>query len=259
MKRILTIILIYGITNPIISQTIFEEPVNSGNIITLFKDKDLSNLLHPNHDKQFKPSYDGVIGSNYRRIQIHFSSIEKTNNPYVYLIQGKSKVGDNVFPFIGNITITHAVKMNKDIIDEEMAYEIGRVNGFIKGNYVFHETPKEKSRGIFKGEINLNWGLNEYGIIVSSFTDNYVASKHTITYKGIWESYNTGNKLTCCWSDYQIPCAPDDFNVSNGYDIIPNEKYSRNGWENVRTLYIESENSPEWKKAFEAEIKEWWR
>ncbi|WP_026473222.1 hypothetical protein [Alkaliflexus imshenetskii] len=259
MRRILTIILLCGIIKPIFSQALLNEPTNSGNIITLFKDTDLSNFLHPKQSNQYNPTYDGVIGNNYRRIQIYFTSIEKTKNPYVYFIQGKSKVGDNVFPFIGEITLTHAVKTNQDIIDKEMAYETGRVNGYIIGNYTFRETSKEKSTGIFKGEIELIWGLDEYGNVVSSYTDNYVVCKHTITYKGIWESYNTANKLTCCWSDYKIPCVPNDFNVSDGPDIIPNEKYSKGGWENIRNIYTKSENSPEWKKSFDEERKEWWK
>lgn len=259
MRRILTIILFCGIINPIISQTLINEPVNSGNIITLFKDVNLSNLLHPNHNKQFKPIYDGAIGTNYRRIQIYFSTIEKTKNLYVYFIQGKSKVGDNIFPFTGEIILTHAVKTSKDILDKEMAYEKGRVNGYIKGKYFFRETSKEKSTGIFIGEVELNWGLDEFGNVVSSYSDNYVSCRHTITYKGIWESYNVGNQLTCCWSDYRIPCVPIDFDVSDGPDIIPNEKYSKSGWENNRILYTKSENTPEWKKAFEEERKEWWK
>jgi len=258
MNHLVTISLFFLFVNPMFSQAILIESVKSGNIITLFKDADLSNLLHPKLNNDYNRIYNGIIGNKYKRIQLFFSSIEKTENPYVYFVEGKSKVGENVFPFIGEIVLTNAEKTSDEILDKETALERGSINGFIKGNYVFRETSKEKSTGLFKGELELNWGLDNKGNIVSSYTDNYVAQKNTIVYKGIWESYNSGSQLICCWSDYKIPCVPKDFDVSNGPDIIPNEKYSDGEWENLRIIYTKSENTPEWKKAYEEEMKKWW-
>lgn len=241
----------------VFSQDILVEPANTGNIITLLKEYDLSDLLHPKSTYDYLTPYDGVIGDKCRRIQVIYSSVQKTDNPYVYFVEGKSKVGVNIFPFVGEIVLTAAAKTTAEILDDD-AEQMGRVNGLVKGNYFFRETTKEKSTGIFKGEVELIWGMDQKGNIVSSRATNYVARPFTVNYQGVWESYNSGNQLTCCWSDYRIPCVPDDFDLSDGPDIIPNEKYSGMGWENVRILSTRSSDTPEWKKAYEAESTKWW-
>ncbi len=250
MKTVI-IILLVSLSTIAHGQSLVEEPINTGNIITYFQDYDLSELLNPNL------KYNGTIGKSARRIQIHFTSVLKSSNPFVYFVSGKSKVDNNIFSFSGEIVLTHATKTSNEIISESMADEVNRENGLIEGKYFFRELSKEKSTGIFSGDVKIKWAFDEHKQPVKA-SGYYLRFPFSLVYEGTWQSYNTGNSLTCCWSDYKIPCAPDDFNVSDGPDLIPNPKYSGVGWDDLRIIFTESPNSESWKKAHLTESKKWW-
>ncbi|WP_440135596.1 hypothetical protein, partial [Chitinophaga sancti] len=48
----------------------------------------------------------GYIGDNYQRFCIHYTSVTKSKeNPYQYIVCGKTKVKENICSFTGTITV----------------------------------------------------------------------------------------------------------------------------------------------------------
>ncbi|QSE98678.1 hypothetical protein [Fulvivirga lutea] len=211
------------------------------NTIHQVKNLDFARLINT----EFK--HEGIIGQKFRRITFKFSNVSKTENDFIYSLKGKSKVGNNIVPFEGNLMLSEAHQVESEIID---------VEGVITGHFILREDPTNKSSGIFEGQFTAYWSVEDNQVVKAN--GSYVILPRIWSFIGKWKGYNSKNEIVCCWSDYQIPCTPEDFNISDGPDVIPNSKYDEVGWWPLRIIYTAHPDSEEWKKASEIEKAKWW-
>ncbi len=251
MKQIGLIFIFISISIKVIAQnlnTIESNP--SVNIINQFSEVDLSSLFKNNYG-----SYDGVIGAKHQRIRIYFDSIIKSDDEdFNYIVSGRTKVKENVCDFKGTIVFYYA---NKDASFKN-ENETNEIDGILKAAYIFRENPDQKSTGLFKGEIISYWTFEDGNVKLG--TGAYTSIDYGFAFQGSWQGYKSDNISRCCWSNYKIPCTPDDFNVSDGPDVIPNIKYKDAGWENLNIIYTSHPESNDFIKASKAEKKasNWW-
>jgi hypothetical protein len=171
---------------------------------------------------------DGVLGLNYQRIQIYFSRIYKSKkDPRVYLVEGKSKVKNNICSFKGEMLISMLSYFNTTVeTQNEERKELG--SGRIVVNYSFYEDSSEYHSGVFEGVADCAFYLDSTGryIYESIFYDD---DFHNRTFVGKWTDYKTGNQKKCIWGDERLPFT-FDFDIGEGGMAI-NPKYRKNGWE----------------------------
>jgi hypothetical protein len=163
-------------------------------------------------------SQNGIIGLNYQRIQIHISKVMKDSlDPFVYLVQGKSRVKQNICEFKGQIKIIKAfsTSANSD-------------SGTLYASYIFQEDSNQTHSGLFNGILESSFyieGKNLYLDESDDISDGYFNN----TFVGTWTEYKSGKKKKCIWGDDRLPFT-FDFDMGAG-EIIVNEKYVKNGWE----------------------------
>jgi hypothetical protein len=178
----------------------------------------------------------GFIGSNYQRLQIHYTSITKDKrNVNTYLVKGKTKIKDTISTFEGTITINKVVEnfwYDDNHIRQFMTDSLNNavIEGDIYSSYSFKENPKQNHSGIFEGTIKSGFYLDkDYKIHyddLNLMSDGYINNE----FVGTWTSYEKKEKMTCNWGNKRIPdCG--DLDEGAG-EFVPNEKYRKNGWEN---------------------------
>lgn len=209
-------------------------------------DYDLSSLWITNNDFP----RNGVIGSNYQRIQIFISSVIKDiDNPLRYLCNGKSKVNDNICDFSGEILIQDINQYRKVYsLDDTLKNAIG---GSIIADFIFYENKTQKYTGIFKGVVVTYWYMDTlknkiYYNELETFSDSYENN----TFVGTWTSYTSPKPKLCIWGDYRLPYT-NGLYIGAG-DILIGSDYVDNGWKEFTTMWTERENSKNKKD-------KWWR
>jgi len=191
----------------------------------------------------------GFISNDYQRFYIHFISvIQNPDNPYEYLVYGKSKVKTNICEFQGKIIIKSS-KLYKNLEFPDLQ------TGYISGDYVFFEDNKNNASGFFKGSFKSNWYFDKSGRLKY---DDLMASADGFDnneFIGNWISYKSKTSFPCNWGDYRIPKS-GDLDTGAGEFWI-NEKYQKNGWENyIRAM---QSDSPVSLKARKIEAEKWWK
>lgn len=186
---------------------------------------DFSTLFVPRQE------FLGYIGSDYRRLKIFFTSIEKdSSNGDVYNIKGISLVGNNQCDFNGTIKIAQVRVYNTMHygLDNKYANKGLTSQGVLIGNYEFKENPNQNHSGIFQGIMNLNWYLDKFRILhyddIEWYSDNYKNNQ----YAGTWSEYNTTKQKKCNWGERRIPFS-GDLDIGVG-EFSPNSKYYDKGW-----------------------------
>ena len=163
----------------------------------------------------------GFIGSNFQRLQIHFTSIQKNiKNPYQYFAFGKTMFKGKVCAFKGTITIKQAELHTSDISNYQQGYSTCEV--------ILYEDKKGFSSGFIKGKLKSNFAIDNQKhfrydallLVSDSFSNN--------EFVGTWTSYKTGIFKKCNWGDYRIPdCGDLD---SGAGEFYVSDKYVQNGW-----------------------------
>ncbi len=252
MRRKIILLILIFITSKVPAQDLNAMESNpSANIINEFSGYNLSSLFENTNG-----SYDGVIGNKNQRIRVYFDSIIKSDeDDFTYIVSGRTKVKENVCDFKGVISLYFA---NKDATFKE-ENETNEIDGTLKGKYIFRENPDQKHTGLFTGELISYWTLKDGNVRLGSGA--YTSISYGFAFKGTWQGYRSDNISKCCWSNYRIPCAPDDFDMSDGPDVIPNISYKDAGWGNLNIIYTANPDSEEFKNASKSEKKEsnWWR
>lgn len=196
------------------------------------------------------PEPIGFIGDNYQRFYIHYTSINKNpENPFEYIVIGKTKVKNYVCSFKGTITVTDMYLFNEDEIP-------GLRQGEVISTIYFQEDAAEAGSGFFSGRIVSNFYLDQqnnlYYDAIQLGADKYKNN----TCEARWTSYKTGKSKICNWGDFGMPLPKDsDFDIGDG-EIIINRKYLNNGWISFSEL-----NSVDEKKSRIAKKNEdvhWW-
>lgn len=190
---------------------------------------DFSTLLIP------RKEFLGYIGSDYRRIQIFFTSIVKDSlRTDTYKIKGTSLVGNNKCDFSGTIKIAEirTYKIMHFGLDNKYENKSLKYQGVTIAHYEFKENLNQNHSGIFKGVMTLNWYLDKFEILhydnIEWYSDNYRNNQ----YVGMWSEYNSTSQKTCNWGESRIPFSGDLDIGAGGFS--PNSKYYDKGWEELK-------------------------
>jgi len=238
MARIIIVMLI-ALSNPQLQESKktdlgkaflkIENPFDADKVQYLdsIKTSDLSRfLLSSEHISE-----NGIIGSKYRRIQVHIHSVSKDkNNPLKYHIKGKSKVVNNITIFSGIIKFVDAVKIKA--AEAEDSHTV-----IAAGKYKFSEPTDLAHSGVFEGTLKLQLYYNFKDKKLSLAPDLGQDGYSNRTFAGTWQDYKTKNILKCIWGLGRLPFT-DDFDIGTG-EMYINKKYEHMGWKsfNERTDY----------------------
>lgn len=223
---------------------------------------DLSSLWHaaklynPEGDAGYQwddfPEPLGFIGSNYQRFYIHYISIVRdAKNPYRYLVQGKTRVRNNICHFTGTITVTQARLFN-DTYQGTLIYH----HGYLVCQVDLQEDRVQKGSGIIKGRMTTDWYLNRqnkpayYNLEASDgFSNNQCVAT--------WTSYAGGPAKPCHWGDFRIP---ESGSLDTGAgEMYVNNKYLNNGWQTFTKAKLAEQGNAAGKKAQAEEKRPWWK
>ncbi len=197
------------------------------------------------------PEPFGFIGSNYQRFYIHFLSVSKSkNDPYKYIVSGKTKVKNNICSFKGTIAI------NKSILYEEQD-DKRFIQGSVYGVYKFYEDSSQPSSGYITGVLKTDFYLDNKQQIfyddLNLIADDYCNNQFT----GTWKSYKIKSMTKKChWGDFRIPGCGDLDNGAGDFGV--NNKYRNNGWQSYMQSTGGVDSTTE-NKARDAENEKWWK
>ena len=191
----------------------------------------------------------GIIGNNYQRFYIHFISVKKSKeNPYKYIVTGKTRVKNNICPFEGTITIDTA---RAAITQLKPGLKIK--TGTVSCSCVFRENKNTPNSGVITGILQTDWVLHNRQVHydnIMGVADGYSNNE----FRGTWSSYSEKLIKKCNWGNERIPdCS--DLDTGAG-EFSPSEQYLSNGWQSYRNQFG---NTATAKKARAAECVKWWK
>lgn len=174
----------------------------------------------------------GVIGDNYQRIFIKFTSVKRNEKDKTeYTVHGKSSVKSNICDFTGTITIIKIQELKKPKfgVDDEYKNAGIKSQGLLTASYKFIENKKQKNTGEFQGKLQTIFYIDQHNLVkyndIESYRDNYFNN----AFVGIWKSNTTGKDKICNWGDYRVPNVNCDFDSGAG-ELSISQKYLKNGW-----------------------------
>lgn len=167
-------------------------------------------------------SHQGIFGKNYQRIDFFIYEVKKSkNDPYKYLVKGKSRLKANVCDFSGEINIIE-IRRFKETGNSKMhsmVFSDTTYNGVIVADYKFYEDKNQYGSGIFQGKF-------ASGVFVYPNYLNFsrIGSWNEInetnmygTFVGIWKGYKSDIIKKCIWNYYT-----DNYPYSGDFHRIPN-------------------------------------
>jgi len=204
------------------------EEIFQENEINKYLKYDFSNLWNTTDNNLIY----GIIGDNYERIQIKFTSIKRNKNKTnEYWVSGKSRVKSNICDFKGKITILaiNEVKQQRFGVDDEYKDKGIKKQGLLTAIYEFDEDSSQKGSGKFSGRLQSIWYLDKDNLMqyndIEIDSDGYFNNAFT----GAWKSNNSGKEKVCNWGDYRVPNVNCDFDIGSA-ELSVSEKYQKNGW-----------------------------
>lgn len=228
----------------------------TGNFYSAIKNYDLSKLWHGEKlhiENGEVPSINfpepvGFIGENYYRFYIHYTSVIKDkSDPYKYLIQGKTRVNNNICDFYGTIKIVQAT------IDNNLYYEKYK-QGVAICIILFKEDSTQHESGIIKGKLTTNFYIDKKGKIFYDTLDSEADGFDNNDVEATWTNYVKRKTKKCNWGDFRIP---DSGYLDGGAgEFMVSEKYIKNGWENYMNMFSADKKIS--KKAIAEENRKWW-
>lgn len=220
---ILTVLLFSKTYAQDTATTNFFEQIKNYDLSTIITaDSFLAEDREDSKDKIKRAEILGFIGNDYQRLFIHFiSAIQNPENPYEYLVYGKTMVKETVCSFQGTIKIKEAKIFRSGDIP---AYK----QGFATCDIILYEDKKQSSTGFFEGKLTSNFIIDNKGqfrydalmFVADGFSNNEFVGK--------WTSYKSKISKKCNWGDYRIPNS-GDLDIGAG-EFSVNEKYLKNGW-----------------------------
>jgi len=186
----------------------------------------LSNIDNPGF---LRRRYIGIFGPNYRRIEFFFRTDRDQSDPYNYIIKGKSKLGDNIRPINGNITLV--------AVREEKCYHVGAPLAIF--SYEIKEPGTREGDGVYRGILSVMFEFYKGKIVFFTPSDgSYYEYFHKFV--GVWERYNSNVRNKCIFS-YEVagffmklPYCEELIKSSEGdwyvYEI--KDEFKQYGWEN---------------------------
>ncbi|WP_345949262.1 hypothetical protein ABDD95_20665 [Mucilaginibacter sp. PAMB04274] len=197
------------------------------------------------------PEPIGFIGSNYQRFYIHYTSVVKdASNPYLYKVQGKTRVKNNICSFSGTITVRQA-KRHLEPNTEYPQYKYG----YLICEVDLKEDPKQAGSGTITGKMTTNWYIKEQGQFAYDTLEPFDGFSNNECV-GRWTPYNGGPSKVCNWGDFRIPQSGSlDTGVGEFY---VSDKYINNGWQNYMKALLAGDGKADGKEALAEEKRAWW-
>lgn len=193
----------------------------------------------------------GTIGDAYKRIRIRITEVTKdVQNPNLYHIKGKSKVGNNREDFAGTLKLEQVRPLKAAVRDGEKApgYE-----GVVRGTYEFREPEDRMHSGIFEGTYEGRFLITPENRLVYHDLDLSKDAYFNNAYRGFWTDYTTHRAKVCKWADFRVPDVPYSFDSGAG-EFVPSEQYNDKGWKSYRDAVLNND-----AKAREEEQELWWQ
>ncbi len=166
-------------------------------------------------------TFQGTIGDNNQRIEIHFISASKQNDT-TYFVTGKSKVRNNICDFTGQFRLSSI-----EAVKPECA-EPYNSEGIINGKYYLNENRNQEHVGEFSGTLRtmfdkLNGGFVQF--------PGWYSDEGVNIFIGEWQEYAKKTPKYCSWG-LQIPPSKngDLFKHYDNEFYIFNNKYIDKGW-----------------------------
>lgn len=170
-------------------------------------------------------TFQGTIEDDNQRIEIRF--LEISQNPDIssqYMVEGKSRVHDNVCDFKGVMTIEKIMHLDEPNGDCESDLS----EGIIYGTYEFNENPNQNHVGIFKGQFKTMFDRKKNLFVINQ---SVFGQEDFNSFVGIWMAYNKSEKKYCAWGSKLAPSKQE--NLFKHYDnefYLFNVKYMSKGW-----------------------------
>ncbi|MBS7567069.1 hypothetical protein KHS38_21875 [Mucilaginibacter sp. Bleaf8] len=232
--------------------TNFYDGIKSYNLATLWHADRLRWPLQ-NHTEAFPEPY-GILGKNHQRFYIHYTAVTKDPaNPYRYQVQGKTRVGNQVRPFTGTITVTQA-----GIYKANSLYAPESYKGYKRGQLVcrveLNETVTAPGSGAIKGTLTTNFCINSQNQLLYDTLDFGQGTDYNNQFKGTLTTYNSKAPQALQWGDYTI--RDSKFDDMDGL-TVPAE-YEKYGWKSFVDA-IPNDLRPASKAAIAEEKRQWWK
>lgn len=177
-------------------------------------------------DKTVDAPVNGVIGNDFRRIEVYFYPDAVKVNSVTYSVKGRTKVKKNVCDFVGEVRIKKIYHVYERDIDSPDCY-------VIIADYILKEDTTQKGSGEFRGVMGAYGYVTEDapGVIQVNNVDQDGDGYMNRSYVGTWRSYkHPAIVKRCMWGDNRLPFR-FDFDIGVG-EIRVNPKYSSPEWDN---------------------------
>jgi hypothetical protein len=192
----------------------------------------------------------GVLGTDYRRIDIYISSVRRDrHHSNRYILRGKSRVRKTIRSFVGRIQIVRAYRYSA------ASSEAPPNGASLMALYIFREDSLLAHTGTFDGVLSSDLVLEPLTHTAYLDTSLIVADGYTNNvFVGIWTGHRSLNIKKCIWADGRLPFT-FDFDVGDG-EMEVNRKYVGNGWQtfNDRTDVVYDDSTKQFIPA-----DPWWR
>lgn len=174
--------------------------------------------------QKFAAPANGVLGNDFKRIDVFFYSGASKIDPLSYEVSGRTKVKDYICDFTGEISIKKVYHIFERDIEFPDYYTI-------IASYKLREDPSQKGSGIFRGI------FGAYGYIDDESSDTIKVDNisdgdgyQNRNFVGTWQSYNNPSTLKrCMWGDNRLPFR-FDFDIGDG-EMVVNPKYFSSEWD----------------------------
>jgi hypothetical protein len=233
--------------------TNFYNNIKTYNLATLWR-ADRLRLISLKETEPF-PEPLGVLGKNHQRFYIHYTSIVKdAANPYKYNVQGKTRVGNQVRPFTGTITVTQAGIYKPG----NNPYSPGTYKGYKRGKLLCRvaitENTSTPGTGVINGELTTSFCINAQNQLLYDTLDFGEDGYGNNQFTGTWTGHGSKAAQKLQYGDITLP----DVEFSDVYGITVPEKYEKYGWQNFVNA-IPNDSRPATKAAIAEEKRQWWK
>lgn len=204
------------------------------------------------NDRIFDGPADGVLGNDFRRIEVYFYPDEVKIDSMTYLVRGRTKVKKNICDFAGEIRIKKIYHVFERDEESPDCY-------VIIADYAFREDVRQKGSGVFRGIFGAYGYVTDDapGIIKLDNRDKDGDGYMNRSYVGIWRSCeNPALVKRCMWGDGSLPFK-FDFDIGDGEFRI-NPKYASHEWDRLfqwKDLDIVEPESGDSRATYK---KPWW-
>lgn len=247
----------------LLSNAVHAQPAGTTNFYNNIKTYNLATLWRADQLrlislKEYQPFPEplGVLGKNYQRFYIHYTSVTKDpGNPYKYNVQGKTRVGNQVRPFTGTITVMQA-GIFKPGANNPYAPE--PYKGYKRGKLIcriaINETASSPGSGTINGELTTDFCINAQNQLLYDTLDFGIDGYGNNQFTGSWTAHGSKAAQKLHFGDITIP----DTKFSDVYGITVPPEYEKYGWQSFVNA-IPNDFRPASKAAIAEEKRQWWK